>query len=246
VLTGIRSWLLATAICVVAPATSLGAQSIPGRQDTILAEPVIEVSGHGETRVVPDRATVTLSVETKGPNAAAVASANARVQQRVLDTLKALGYSGAQLSTVGYNVQPNYEPVANANQPRQVGYISRNTVQVTLTQLDRVGPVIDGALARGANGVQDIAFDASNTDAPRRVVLAQAVANARADATAIAKAMGGTLGRLVSITTQDEPVYPRLFPARARVMYDASAASPINAGEITVVASVTARWQFVP
>jgi hypothetical protein len=119
------------------------------------------------------------------------------------------------------------------------------TVQVTLTQLNRVGPVIDGALARGANGVQDIAFDASNTDVPRRVVLAQAVADARADATAIAKPMGGSLGRLVSITTQDEPGYPRAFLARARAGFGASAETPITPGEITVEASVIGRWQFV-
>lgn len=244
-LTGIRIWLIATAIWLAAPTTPLGAQATLVRHDTSLAEPVIEASGHGETRVAPDRATVTLSVETKGPDAASVAAANARVQRRVLDTLKALGYSGAQVSTVGYNVQPNYEPVANANQPKQVGYASRNTVQVTLTQLDRVGPVIDGALARGANGVQDVAFDASNTDAPRQSVLAQAVSNARADATAIAKSMGGTLGRLVSITAQDEPVYPRAFLARARAGYGASAETPINPGEIPVEASVIARWQFV-
>ena len=143
-----------------------------------------------------------LSVETKGPAAATVAAANARIQRRVLDTLKALGYSGAQVSTVGYNVEPDYEPVAQRPQPKQVGYVSRNTVQVTLTQLDRVGPVIDAALARGANGVQDIAFDASNTDEPRQRALAQAYGQRARDATAIATSMGGTLGRLVSVPPQ--------------------------------------------
>jgi uncharacterized protein YggE len=244
VLTDIRSWLIATAMCVAAPTTSLGAQATAGREHATLDEPVIEVSGHGETRVAPDRATVSLSVETKGPAAATVAAANARAQRRVLDTLKALGYSGAQVSTVGYNVQPNYEPVANMGQPKQAGYVSRNTVQVTVTQLDRVGPLIDAALARGANGVQGIAFDASNTVEPRQIALAQAVTTARRDATGIAKSMGGTLGRLVSISTQ-EPDYSRDFMARTRVHYDLAAETPINPGEITVEASVIARWQFV-
>ncbi len=243
-LTDIRSWLIATAVSVTAITTSLGAQATT-EQEHRPVEAIVEVSGHGETRVMPDRATLSLSVETKGKFAAAVAAENARVQRRVLDTLKALGYKGAQVSTIGYEVQPNYEPVANAAQPKQDGYVSHNTVQVIVSQLDRVGPVIDAALARGANGVQNVAFGASNTDAPRQSALAQAAAGARADALVLAKSMGGTLGRLVSITTQDEPVYPRAYALRARVLYDEASVTPISPGEITIAALVIARWQFV-
>jgi uncharacterized protein YggE len=203
----------------------------------------VEVAGHGEVHVAPDRATVVLSVETKGVTAAAVASANAGIQRRVLDTLKALGYSGTQVSTVSYNVQPNYEPVPNAPEPRQHGYIAQNTVRVTVAQLDRVGGVIDAALARGANGVDQLNFEVSNTDAPRRAALADAVAHARADADVLAQSMGGTIGPLIAVTTQEQPsVYPRVAYALARNRE----ATPITPSEITVEASITARWQFVP
>ena len=239
--TDIPNRVIWTALFAAATATSVHAQAPTGREPASPMEPFIEVTGHGEIRVPPDRATVILSVDTKGPVAAAVAAANARVQRRVLDTLKALGYSGTLVSTVGYNVEPDYEPVTNA--PRQIGYVSRNSVQVTLTQLDRVGPVIDAALARGANSVQDISFDASNTDEPRQRALAQATASARGDATAIATSMGGTLGRLVSVTTQGQ--FSPMPLSRARVAYQPQAATPINPGEITVDASVTGRWQFV-
>jgi uncharacterized protein len=241
--TNIPHRIIWTALFVAVSTTSLRAQVPTGREPASPVEPFIEVVGHGEIRVPPDRATVILSVETKGPVAAAVAAANARVQRRVLDTLKALGYSGTLVSTVGYNVEPDYEPMANAPQPKQVGYVSRNSVQVTLTQLDRVGPVIDAALARGANSVQDIAFDASNTDAPRQRALAQATASARGDATAIATSMGGTLGRLVSVATQGQ--FRPMQLSQVKVAYRSDAVTPINPGEITVEASVTGRWQFV-
>ena len=242
--TNIPNRLIWIAVFAAATTTSLYAQAPAGHEPASPAEPFIEVVGHGETRVPPDRATVILSVETKGPVAAAVAAANARIQRRVLDTLKALGYSGTMVSTVGYNVEPDYEAVTNAPQPKQVGYVSRNSVQVTLTQLDRVGPVIDAALARGANGVQDISFDASNTDEPRQRALAQATASARGDATAIATSMGGTLGPLVSVTSQRQ--FGALQLSQVKVAYRSEAATPINPGEITVEASVTGRWQFVP
>jgi uncharacterized protein YggE len=234
-----------TVLFAAATATSLYAQAPTGREPASPLEPFIEVVGHGEIRVPPDRATVILSVETKGPVAASVAAANARVQRRVLDTLKALGYSGTLVSTVGYNVEPDYEPVTNAPQPKQIGYVSRNSVQVTLAQLDRVGPVIDAALARGANGVQDISFDASNTDEPRQHALAQATASARGDATAIATSMGGTLGRLVSVTMQGQFRPMQLSQVNVAFRARSGAPTPINPGEITVEASVTGRWQFV-
>jgi uncharacterized protein len=241
--TDIPNRVLWSALFAAATTTSLYAQAPMGREPASSVEPFIEVVGHGEIHVPPDRATVILSVETKGPVAAAVAAANARIQRRVLDTLKALGLSGTLVSTVGYNVEPDYEPVTNTPQPKQTGYVSRNTVQVTLTQLDRVGPVIDAALARGANGVQDISFDASNTDEPRHRALAQATASARGDATAIATSMGGTLGRLILVSTQGQLRPMQL--SQVKVAYRSEAATPINPGEITVEASVTGRWQFV-
>jgi len=209
---------------------------------------VVEVAGHGEARVAPDRATVVLSVQTKGLTAAQVAAANARLQRLVLDTLRALGYSGSQVSTIGYNVEPNYEPVPNALGPRQRGYIAQNTVRVRVTQLDRVGSLIDAALARGATGVEDVEFEASNTDAPRQAALADAAAQAKTDATALAKAMGGTLGRLVELTTQVEPVYPRAFDLAPhnRSSYMMASETPITPTEITIQSAIVARWEFLP
>jgi uncharacterized protein YggE len=225
--------------------STIGAQTSVSRDKPPLDEPVVEVAGHGEAHVAPDRATVIVSVQTKGLAAAQVAAGNARVQRRVLDTLRALGYSGAQVSTISYNVEPNFEPVPNAREPRQRGYIARNAVRVKLTQLDRIGTVIDAALARGANGVEDVVFEASNTDVPRQAALANAVAQARADATVLAKGMGGALGRLVALTTQDQLVYAA-SAGYAHRRFQLADETPITPTDVTVERSVIARWQFVP
>jgi uncharacterized protein len=239
--------LLRRFIVVATPTASVSstvvAQTSVSR-DKRLDEPAVEVAGHGEAHVAPDRATVVISVQTKGLAAAPVGAANARIQRRVLDTLRVLGYSGTQVSTISYNVEPNHEPVPNASEPRQRGYIARNAVRVKLTQLDRIGTVIDAALARGANGVEDVVFEASNTDAPRQAALAEAAARARADAVALAKGMGGVLGRVVAVTTQDEPVYPRIA-AYAPRRFALAPETPITPTDVTVEASVIARWQFV-
>jgi uncharacterized protein YggE len=209
--------------------------------------PYIETSGDGIGRVAPDRATVVLSVETKGATAAAVAATNARIQQRVLDTLRVLGFAGAQVSTVGFNVQPNQEYLPRGGIRKQ-GYLARNAVRVRLTDLTRIGNVIDAALARGATGVEDVEFEATNATSARNAALAEAAEHARSDAAALAQAFGGTLGPLLTLSTVDDGSY---VPTRRRVNaasvvgYGEGGGTPIAAGDLTVQLSIFARWAFV-
>jgi uncharacterized protein len=208
--------------------------------------PHIEAVGDGEVRVAPDRATITLAVETKGAAAATVASQNARIQRQVLDTLRALGFGENQISTLNYNVGPNYEPTPTGR--RQVGYIARNAITVRLTDLERIGAVIDAALARGATQVQDVAFESSRADSARRVALAAASAEARADAEAVARAMGGSLGPLIDATTSGQYPYVVQMRAYSRLAGGRGelAATQITPSAIEVTAVIGARWRFLP
>ena len=227
------------ALIVSSAAHAAGAQVSP----PVTGPPQLETSGTGESRVAPDRATITLAVETKGASAAAVAAANARTQERVLDTLRALGLSGENVSTARYSVAPNYEGDPRGGR-RQIGYIARNSVRVRLAQLDRIGAVIDAALARGANNVQGVEFEAMNPDAARQTALAQAAQRARADAEALARSMGGRLGPLLQMGTRgfDMPM-SRSMMLEERALGGGTAITP---SDIRIVVSVFARWQFVP
>ena len=66
---------------------------------------------------------------------------------------------------------------------------------------------------------------------------------------ALANAMGGTLGRLVELTTEFEPVYPRAFKARAprnASAYMMVSETPITPTEITIQSAIVARGEFLP
>jgi uncharacterized protein len=225
----------------IASAQEASRQPLPG-------PPHIEAVGHGEARVAPDRATITLAVETKGPAAATVAAQNARIQRRVLDTLRTLGFGEDEVSTLNYNVGPNYEE--SAREMRQVGYVARNAITVRVRQLERIGAIIDAALARGATQVQDVDFESSRADSARRAALAEASAEARADAEAVARAMGGSLGPLLDASTSGQ--YPWLVQMRAAAAYSgfagarAAQATQITPAAIRVDAMVSARWRFLP
>lgn len=206
--------------------------------------PMVTASGHGEARATPDRATLSIGVETKAATAAQASADNARKQRAVIDAIKALGVADQQISTVDYSVYPEQSVPTNKSDgvPRIVGYTVNNTVRVDVQRLDQVGSLIDAALGKGANAINSLSFFSSNEDDARRSALAAAVQRARSDAEAMAKGAGGRLGDLVEITSQPAPGPIQPFAARMSVSASATQISP---GTESVVAEVVARWRFL-
>jgi uncharacterized protein len=209
--------------------------------------PQVLVSGVGETRVTPDRAIINIGVYSRATTAAAAARENARKQQAIIDTLRALGIAREQIATTQFNVSPEMRHIPQSGRNEITGYAVNNTVRVEIRQLDQVASAIDAALAKGANQINSLDFVVSNADEPRRRALAQAIERARADADAMARAAGGSLGTLLELATSYAPIpiarREMLMAGRAQA---ADMATPIEPGEEMVRVVVTARWQFVP
>jgi uncharacterized protein YggE len=236
----IRFWaLLMTA---VAPLTIHAQDS----RATIDAIPQIAVTGRGEVKVSPDRATIQVSVQTRAASAAAAAEENATKQQSVLAALRALGLTNDQLSTINYNVYPE-QRYEQGKEPVIVAYNVTNTILVDVRKLSQVGPVIDAALSRGANMIASLQFYASNTETARRSAIATAIEKARADAEAAARAAHGSLGSLLEINVGAySPPPPRpMMMARVAGGVAQMDSTPINPGEETLSVEVSTRWRFI-
>src|SRR5689334_23641286 len=206
--------------------------------------PQIVVTGHGEVKVSPDRATIQIAVQTRALTASDAAAQNATKQQAVLSALKALGLTSDQLSTVNYQVYPE-QRYEQGKDPVISGYNVTNTIVADIRRLDQVGRVIDAALSHGANLISSLQFYSSNTEASRRSAIGTAIQSARADAEAAARAAGGSLGALLEINvTGFTPPQPR--PLMMARVANAQAETPINPGEETLAIDVMTRWRFVP
>lgn len=234
----IRFGLVLTAL--LAPLTA----HTQDRLATTGAIPQITVTGRGEVKVSPDRATIQLSVQTRALTAAAAAAENATRQQAVLGALRSLGLGNDQLSTINYNVYPE-QRYEQGKEPVIVAYNVTNTILVDVRKLDQVGPVIDAALSHGANMITSLQFYASNTEAARRSAIATAIEKARADAEAAARAARGSLGTLLEISIGAySPPSPRpLMMVRTAAI--AQADTPINPGEEMLSVEVSTRWRFI-
>jgi len=228
----------------IAMACPLGAQDTGAGDRATAGAPTITATGHGEARIAPDRATVSIGVQTKAPTAAQASAENARKQRAVIDALKSLGITDQEISTVEYSVYPESAPTTTDERtPRILGYTVSNSVRVDVQHVDRLGAIIDAALGHGANAINSVDFSSSNEDEARRAALALAVQHARGDAEAMARGAGGRLGELVDLTSE---AAARPIEFGQRMAIGAAAATPISPGSETVAVEVVGRWRYLP
>ena len=248
-----RFYAASLAIVLVAPRVFGQAISNPPRP------PEITASGRGDVTVTPDRASILVSVESRAPSAAAAASDNASKMAAVLKALRAAGLAQADITTSGYNVgqdprtmrmaMPSGAPPGLA---LPAEFLARNTVRAIVRRLDDTGKVIDAALAAGATSIASVQFSSANTDEARRKALGIAVAQAQRDAEALARAAGGTLGKLLSMSSTGPggPMMPYSSDTYFSVLGGEAGGSAystmINPRDMSVFVSVFGRWEFVP
>jgi len=222
-------------------------QQTPQTKPSQQTPPTIEVTGTATVSLPADLAQVSFAVETREKEAGAASAANAALMSRVIAALKATALPGLHIETYGYALSPEYSiPTPQTNRTRVIaGYTALNNIRVTLTDVQAVGKAVDTAIGAGANRVSSLSFTASETADARRQALSQAVAEARGQAEAIAAALGRELGPPLEINGRaqnPQPVQPMMLAEAAR----AAPATPVEAGEQKVTASVTIRFALGP
>jgi uncharacterized protein YggE len=212
------------------------------------AIPQIAASGTAEIRVPPTKASFSLDVITDAPTSAQAAADNARVHQAVERALERARLTRKEIVGSRLTVFPRWVYDEAAHRQKRAGFEATHTIEIETPNLDRLGAYVDAALGAGASSVSQIEFAAENPAAARREVLAQAVRNARGDADAMARAAGGALGGLLSISTEQPVGVPgmRFEAVAAARKQTPGPATSISPSEIRVTAHVTARWRFVP
>jgi uncharacterized protein YggE len=234
--------LFAAAVLVLASALPAQRQ----RERPRPSEPsVIRTSGTATVKAAPDEARVNIGVVTQAETAEAAASKNAeQVQATLAAVRKVLGDAG-EIQTQNYSIYPEYRhPGRDGGQPQISGYRAQNTVEVRLTDIAKVGPVIDAATAGGSNQIQGVQFGIQDESELRAKALQDAARKARANADALATGLGLTVRRIVSVEEGGPTVVQPYRYAMAERAMAADASTPIEAGEVEVQATVTMTVEF--
>jgi len=203
-----------------------------------IEDPVVVTAGSGVSRAAADRAYLDVSVESRAAVPRDAQRRTAEAMTAVQTRLRALGIAPDALRTTMAAVNREYDFTSGRRTPK--GYVAVNSIEVRVDALERLGEVLDGAVAAGATAVGDVRFDVRDRSAHEREALRAAVADARARADAMAAGAGKAVDRIVRVEEQGTASPPMPMGAMAlRSAAGPAADTPVSAGPIEFRAHVT-------
>jgi len=235
-----RKFTRAIAVLLLLAILAIGSVSAADTEN----DNTIVASGTGSVIGTPDRAQISLAVETENANVQVAQAENAARMTKVMDALKAAGIPTDALKTTGYYIYPVYEDSKLYGLQKVKTYRVTNTLTVTLHDVSRVGEVIDIGVANGINQASSIQFLLSDEQSQmlRTEALKEATERAGADAKTVADALGVSI-RSVKTAQISGWYYPVAFQNYAMAESVSGAApTPIQPGDVTVTATVTVTY----
>ena len=233
---------LVKSILVIGVGTALLSSCMIGRPAKDQA-PVrsITVSGTGSVSVKPDMVSVKFIVKSTNWNCPAAAERNAINTANTIAAIKEAGIPDSDISTYDYSItQDNTHAYAGE-------YTVRNTIAVTIRNIDLTGKVIDAAVKNntGANGVTSFEYLVSDKTTALREARTLAIKNAQDAASLLAGASGCKVNGVIEIRedyTSAGRSNPMMFKAEA--MGANGVSTPIVEGNITITSNVTVKYEL--
>ena len=206
----------------------------------------ITVTGMGEVSAAPDTAWVTSGVNTQAGTAAQALSDNNKLMQEILEVFNDADIEDSHIQTSGFNVHPIYDYSSASNKPRLTGYQVTNSVTAKLTELDKLGDLLDDIVNAGSNQVSGIRFGFDDDEELLDQARTKAMENAMKKAQLYAKSVDAKVGDVVSISetgaSLPTPVFRHAEMAQARMADSGSV--PVMKGEQEISATVTVVYEL--
>lgn len=199
----------------------------------------MSASGMGQVYLKPDVAYVYIGVQSLDEGVSQALADNNSKAQAVAKALTDLGVKSDDIQTSAFNVipQPQYDP--QSGQQSGIKYMVDNTVYVTVRDLQSLGQVLDSVVRAGANSINGVTFDVLDKESAMNEARELAIADAKKNAEAMAKAAGITLGEIYTLSVYNSGSPVPVFEGKGGMMNAGQA--PISAGQLvlTVNADVT-------
>ncbi|RWZ60839.1 DUF541 domain-containing protein [Halobacillus fulvus] len=197
------------------------------------------VTGNGSIMVAPDIAVMTFGAVTNDKQLGVAQRNNARVIEASLERLKNRGVEEEQIQTVDYTIFPSYDYVDGRREFQ--GYEVTHLLRVSIDDIARVGELIDEVTPSGINRVESIRFDRKDRGKYEREALKRALKDAQWKAKALTEPLPVYFYSVPVqiIEEQNGDEHPRPLSAGL-----SAAATPIEAGQMEINASVRAQFAY--
>ena len=211
----------------------------------------VSVSTSANTELAPDIADISIAIQTYDSKSLQKATAeNKQISEKVLSALKVMinPLQGDYVKNMDFSASPIYSYSGSKRSFDK--YEVSNTVIIHTKSIDKVGAMIDKAIALGATNVNNLALSVSKYDDECNELLVTATKKAQNRANTLAKAASTTVTGVRSINVScsaNNSITPQYRMLSANIggadMAEAKAASTsIEKGIVKIYATVNATF----
>ncbi len=225
--------------------------------DSVKDQPTIAVSGEAEIKVVPDRAVITLGVETLDTSMVAAKKENDRMIEAISKTAIKYGVKDSDIQTDYLTVEPKYERRRNEYGKEIDFFLGHNVkrrLAIDLTDVSKFDDLLSSIIETGVSRIIDVGFYTDRLKEYREQARALAIKAALEKAEKLSAEIGQKVGKAVSI--KEGSSYWRSFYGRwdsyrrpgqrhvSQVSVDSEfqGDTPVAVGKISVTASVSVSF----
>lgn len=211
----------------------------------------ITVSDKGEVYAKPDLALTSFSVVTEAATVNAAMIDNTEKMNDVIAFVKGRGVEDKDLKTTSFNIYPRYEwqekatcvPPCPSGRRVLVGYEIRQSLQVKIRDMGKIGEIIEGATTAGANEVGSLQFTIDNEDELKKQARDEAIEKAKAKAEELALSLGVNLVRITNFS--ESGIFPRFYALSESMEGKGGEEMPqIETGENKIEVTVTITYEI--
>ena len=202
----------------------------------------VTASGSGKVPGSPDEAAMSFGVTRNASSPKSALAQVSAVATKITAALVKAGIAEADVRTANLSVYPTY---GNGAKPTIIGYQASLSVEAKVRDIQTLGDVINAANNAGAGTISGPGFTISEDSKYTVEAIDIAVADARKNAEAMAKAAGKSVGDVISISDSgvSVPPVPMYYDSTA-MSAKSSAAVPISPGQLDVSANVTVVFEL--
>ena len=202
--------------------------------------PQINVSGEGKVKVIPDQATIAVTVETKGNNAKDVKKQNDEKIEAVLKFIKKMNLAPADYKTQRVSLNPQYD-----YEKKKHSYNATQTIEILLRDLSKYDELMEGLVDQGINRIDNVTFQSSKLAQYQSEARKLAMKDAKLKAEDYVSVLGQKVGRAMTISDNSQTYFPQPMYAAMKTMEMSDASAPrqtLAVGEINITANVTVSF----
>ncbi|MBU2634517.1 MAG: SIMPL domain-containing protein [Nanoarchaeota archaeon] len=203
----------------------------------------IDVTGSSTISKLPDKAILSIGVETQGENANSAENENTVITNNIYDSLESLGLTSEDYKTQSFNIYPNKDWENNGE---ILSYTVNHMILIDTDKIDLIPEILDLVVDAGANNIYGIDFTLKEEtkELAKAEAYEKATEYARIKAESIAKGLGVEINDIVSVSDTSYDFGPFRTTIAVAEIADQGSNIQLESGDVEVTSSVSVSYGF--